>query len=115
MNKSSSEEPPLSPSRITTLRVLRVSGAILSILGSLAIITHVLKQRYRKSPMHRLVLGLSIVDVLYSLYLAMAASFIYPVYEPSSICTVDAFFMMLGVASPLYNAGTYGQLELIAP
>jgi Kef-type K+ transport system membrane component KefB len=113
MSSSSSEEPPLSPSRVTTLRVLRVLGAILSILGSLAIIAHVLKnQRYRKSPMHRLVLGLSIVDVLYSFYLAIAASFIYPVYEPSSICTVDAFFMMLGVASPLYNAGAYGQLGL---
>lgn len=66
---------------------------------------HVLKgKRYRKSPMHRLVFGLSFVDVLYSLHLAVAASFIYPVFSPSGVCTADAFLMMLGVASPLYNA-----------
>jgi hypothetical protein len=103
---SSNEEPTLPSARIAILRALRVMGAILSILGSVAIITHVLKgKRYRKSPMHRLVLGLSIVDVWYSFHLAIAASFLYPIYEPSNLCTADAFFMMLGVASPLYNAG----------
>jgi hypothetical protein len=102
-----SAEPPMAESRVSTLRALRVTGALLSILGSVAIITHVVKgQRYRKSPMHCLVMGLSIVDVWYSLHLAIAGSFIYPVYEPSSFCTVDAYIMMMGVASPLYNAGT---------
>jgi hypothetical protein len=95
--------------------VPKISGA-LSILGSGYIVYEVLscKKRWKESPYHRILLGLSISDILTSFFVFFLGSWMIPAegtegpYESSAkgtqvTCNFQGFMVMLGLASPLYN------------
>jgi len=90
--------------------VSRVTGT-LSILGSSSIIYMILSDRERKlvHPYQRLMLLMSIFDVLQSIAVVVSVtafpkeSQIYGALGNARTCAAQGFFMVLGLAVPLYN------------
>lgn len=86
-------------------RTLIAVSSFVSVLGSTTIIYRFLKCRncWNKT-YERLVLGLSVSDVVFSATLSFAPILVYPASEPSALCTFEAFFKHFGFAGPYYNA-----------
>merc|ERR1719491_1836319 len=83
----------------------------LSVLGSSAIIYMVLSDRENKLliPKHRLMLAMSVYDVIQSLALAMSTlpfpkEFDTYSYGNMTTCKIQYFFVAVGLAVPMYNA-----------
>jgi len=84
----------------------------LSCLGSLAIIYMILIDRKHKlaKPKNRLMLSMSIFDILHSAAYAVTTlaypreSMIYGAIGNGRTCTAQGFFLLLGLAVPMYNA-----------
>jgi len=89
----------------------RVGGS-LSLLGSGAIIYMILSDWKRKSarPFQRLMLGMSIFDVIQSIaFVVNVTAFpqgtnIYGAKGNAHTCTIQGFLMVLGLSVPLYNS-----------
>jgi len=89
----------------------RVTGS-LSILGSLSIMYMIISDRRRKlvQPFHRLMLLMSIFDVLHSVAIVVSTaaapkeSNVEGAIGNSYTCDIQGFFMVLGLAVPLYNS-----------
>lgn len=81
--------------------IARVTGS-LSIIGSLAIIYMIISDRKRKlaQPFHRLMLLMSIFDVLHSIAIVVSTA----AKTSMRLCDTQGFFMVLGLAVPLYNS-----------
>ena len=86
--------------------------ALLSMLGSVYIIKYVLKSTNRRSTVyHRILLGLSVSDFLNSSAI-FVGSWTIPKGTPgvylangtTTTCTIQGFFIQMGVGTPLYNA-----------
>ena len=85
--------------------------ATLSSLGSLAIMRMILSDRKEKlkKPNHRLMLGLSTIDAFHSAVYLMTTlpspvdSNIYGAIGNTRTCSAQGFFLMLGLAVPIYN------------
>lgn len=89
----------------------RVSGS-LSILGSFSIIYMVISDRTRKLylPFHRLMLSMSVFDILHSIAIVISTA-AHPQESTSfggkgnmHTCATQGFFIVLGLAVPLYNS-----------
>ena len=101
----------MSNQELTTIIIGRMT-ATLSILGSSLIIYMIVSDRKRKlvRPFHRLVLLMSIFDVLQSVSMVFASaafpkeSGIYGAKGNTQTCAIQGFFMILGMSVPLYNA-----------
>merc|ERR1719491_170438 len=87
----------------------------LSVIGSSAIIYMVLSDREKKLliPKHRLMLAMSVYDVIQSLALAMSTLpfpkeysdvYSYGAIGNMTTCKIQYFFVTLGLAVPMYNA-----------
>jgi len=89
----------------------RVTGS-LSILGSFSIIYMIISDRRRKlgQPFHRLMLLMSIFDILHSAAIVVSTaanpkeSNVEGAKGNNYTCDIQGFFMMLGLAVPLYNS-----------
>ena len=90
---------------------IRCFTAILSVLGSSTIVFMIFIDRKRKlfRPKHRFMLSMSIIDILQSTAIAFSA---LPqrretgkcgAYGNRSTCAVQRFFIILGIAMPLYS------------
>eukprot|EP00934_Nitzschia_sp_Nitz4_P008305 Nitzschia sp. Nitz4//scaffold215_size37433//16057//17935//NITZ4_007751-RA/size37433-processed-gene-0.18-mRNA-1//-1//CDS//3329542151//8295//frame0 len=91
-------------------------SSLLSFIGSTCIIIeivsdrHVSKPKWR-NPYHRLMLGMSIYDVLESIF-NFLSTWLIPkgtkdiawAIGNEATCTTQGFFLMLGIAIPIYNA-----------
>lgn len=88
--------------------------AILSMIGSICIIKHIFtspKRLVRTSTFHRILLGLSTVDLTTS-FNVFLGTWPIPVDTPgvylasgnAGTCTAQGFWIQLGVGAPLYNA-----------
>lgn len=101
----------LSLAQQTALAVVPKITASLSVLSSSAIAVIVLRDKSRRSKVfHRLVLGLSLTDVVTSSWWVAST---WPIPRDSGVlwasgntktCTVQGFFLQLGIANPLYNS-----------
>ena len=97
----------LSGKQAAALRALRTFSALLSVLGSCLIISHVIIYKRRNidwNPKHRLLVGLSVADLIFSAENLIFAPFVYPITSPSPVCSFDAFVHLLGNAAAYYNA-----------
>ena len=61
-----SQISPLTDDQVRTLSILTIASATLSVLGSFAIILKVVANRHESSPYDRIMLGLSVSDILLS-------------------------------------------------
>lgn len=98
------------------LAVVPKVSSLLSLFGSAWILTEVLTDNApltpkRKHPYHRLLLGMSVYDILESVW-NFASTWALPrdtqdVWQPkgtTATCTTQGFFLTLSVAVPIYNA-----------
>jgi len=94
------------------LAVLPKVSSVFSLSGSLWIIIEVATEKgKRKQPFHRLLLAMSVYDVLESIF-NFGSTWMIPRGSPDIIwaygnratCTAQGFFLTLGSAVPLYNA-----------
>ena len=85
------------------LRGLLSGSAILSIGGSSLICYQVVASQKTHQTLHRLLLGLSLADILTSVRLAVLPPLSYPFLSPSPGCTADGAITVLGYAGPYYN------------
>jgi hypothetical protein len=105
--------------------VPKISAAI-STLGSGYIVYEVFscKRRWQESPYHRILLGLSISDILTSFFVFFLGSWMMPaegIEGPGEIsgkgtqatCNFQGFMGQLGIASPLYNGALSVYLLLL--
>jgi len=115
-----------SPAKSKILAIAPKFTALLSLFGSLGIIVRVLPHKLRrKKTMHRILVGMSICDVMTSIWY-FASTWPIPAGTPSSFgarddetifwasgnaatCSVAGFFNQFAVATPIYNLslGTY--------
>ena len=78
----------------------RVSGS-LSMLGSLILIIIVLSSKKKRSHVyHRIILGMSIIDLYSSFWYALGR---YPIDKPK-LCIAQGWSLQVGLATPIYNA-----------
>lgn len=95
----------LSPFRINLLRGFAATSGFFSICGSFLIIQRILRRaRVSSSPYERLLLGLSISDILLSAEYVVFPLAFWPFLEPSAACSAEGFLRIFGYASPLYNS-----------
>lgn len=95
----------LSQSQITGLRTGYGISGCLSALGSLCILLHIILGKKVWSPYHRIILGLSVVDLISSVAIACIAPIFYQdALQPGPVCTASGFFVVLGYSAALYNA-----------
>lgn len=108
----------LTDVQTTILALLPIPAALLSIFGS-CVILYMAQESKRSvngtkkawTPYHRLLVAMSVYDILSSLTLAMA-SFLYPketstkalVFGNESTCSAIGFFNQLSYSGTLYNA-----------
>jgi hypothetical protein len=108
-----SSEVSLVRWQIILLRCLTPPSALFSIVGSL-LICQKLVARWTKSRSdrsnqemvcyERLMLGLSISDLLISMRLIVSSLVLLPYDEPSHACTAEGFLVTFGFSGPFYNA-----------
>jgi len=110
------------PSQLQQLFIYKVTGSI-SCIGSGYIIQDVLRHpdKRSKSVYHRIMVGLSIMDILFSFFLFVLGSWPMPkgsrLWAVGNMATCDAvaFLGVFGfIGSPLYNCSlaTYYSLQL---
>jgi hypothetical protein len=110
VSETSSSSEYLGDSHTTVLRVVRTLSSFLSVVGSSLIIGHVMvRARCRNSrnfspPKNRLLVGLSMSDLIFSLENFIFTPLLYPFTEPSALCRFDGFLHSLGNAAAYYNA-----------
>ena len=93
------------PWQVTLLQWLHCSGGILSICGSTCIFCHIIAGKKTKHVYHRLLLGISVVDIVTSINYTLASQLTHKPHRlPSLSCTIEGFVTVLGTASPLYSA-----------
>jgi hypothetical protein len=102
----------LSPSQYKVLSVLPIPTAILSIVGSTAIIYMVARSRRRKewTPYKRLLFGMSVCDIILSIN-AATGNFMRPeatsprvwAFGNEATCTASGFIGQLSLSGILYN------------
>eukprot|EP00934_Nitzschia_sp_Nitz4_P008587 Nitzschia sp. Nitz4//scaffold215_size37433//18808//20649//NITZ4_007752-RA/size37433-augustus-gene-0.36-mRNA-1//-1//CDS//3329542154//8577//frame0 len=105
-----------SYSQQVALAVTPKISSVLSFAGSTWIIIEILTDRHVskpkwRNPYHRLILGMSIYDVLESIFNFLST---WPIPKGTkdiawaigneATCTAQGFFLMLGIAIPIYNA-----------
>ena len=115
---SNADESPSFTSRHAAISVIpHITGA-LSVLGSLFIIVDILRKRQKKlgTTYHRILLGMSLSDVVGSFAVALS-TWPIPSLESGTIdggsifgasgtqgtCSAQGFFVQVGMAAPLYN------------
>lgn len=96
--------PALSLQQTNAVLGTMCASSCISIIGSSLICFHVLVGKKYRKPLHRLLLGLSLSDIMTSLRFAILGPVLYPMEEPSGFCTADGFLAVLGYTGPYYNA-----------
>lgn len=101
--------PSITTLRTVALYIPCLSGS-LSILGSSSIIYSIYKQRKvkLKDPQHRILLGMSIFDIFYSLckaltFLLYPSGYGIPAFGNLSSCRLQGFFTQFSYSVGLYN------------
>lgn len=96
-----------SDSQVLSFRICRGFAASLSVLGSSLIIIHVLilsKKKDQRKPKHRLLLGLSLTDFVFSLQNALFCVGVYPLNSPGTLCSLDGWIHTCSNMAAYYNA-----------
>ena len=98
------------------LAIVPKISSVFSLFGSGWILLEVLtdndaKLPKRKHPYHRLLLGMSVYDILESIWnfastwaIPEGTSGVWQARGTTATCTVQGFFLTLSVAVPIYNA-----------
>lgn len=92
--------------------VVTMFGALLSLIGTCCIIWNICrKQKYKKDPYHRLLLGACLMDLISSVGWFMAPIAPPEASSPRSLslgdtasCTAQGYFIQVGVGFMVYNA-----------
>jgi hypothetical protein len=103
---------PLSDGQVLATAICAGVGCFLSILGSSCIVYSIVsKRKYNRDPYHRLLLGMSLMDVIHSFWFAIG-----PVLVPkdssqraialgsTATCSASGFFAQFGISVFLYSA-----------
>lgn len=89
---------------MSVIGILFTVSSAVSTLCSALVIYRFLQGRKWDKPYDRLVVGLSLSDLIFSATLSFAPIVVHPATKPSPLCTFEAFFKHLGLAGPYYNA-----------
>jgi hypothetical protein len=103
---------PLSDGQVLATAICAGVGCFLSILGSSCIVYSIVsKRKYNRDPYHRLLLGMSLMDVIHSFWFAIGPVLVPKDSSQRSIalgstatCSASGFFAQFGISVFLYSA-----------